>query len=102
MLTYHYWVNIFSTGKNMINNKYITIPELAKLLGVSRIAIYNRVKKGQIPATKIGKTYIITDQTVANILGKKVTRRGKKLIDNAVHKTVQEYGEVLKKLSKES
>jgi excisionase family DNA binding protein len=101
MLTYHYWVNIFSTGKNMINNKYITIPELAKLLGVSRIAIYNRVKKGQIPATKIGKTYIITDQTVANILGKKVTRRGKKLIDNAVHKTVQEYGEVLKKLSKE-
>jgi excisionase family DNA binding protein len=101
MLTYHYWVNIFSTGKNMINNKYITIPELAKLLGVSRIAIYNRVKKGQISATKIGKTYIITDQTVSNILGKKVTRRGKKLIDNAVHKTVQEYGEVLKKLSKE-
>jgi len=26
--------------------KYITIPELAKILGVSRIAIYNRVKKG--------------------------------------------------------
>jgi excisionase family DNA binding protein len=85
----------------MINEKYITIPELAKLLGVSRIAIYNRVKKGQIPAAKIGKTYIITDQTIASILGKKVTSGGKKLIDAAVHKTVQEYGEVLKKLSKE-
>jgi len=27
----------------MTNKKYITIPELAKLLGVSRIAIYNRL-----------------------------------------------------------
>jgi len=85
----------------MANEKYITIPELAKLLGVSRIAIYNRVKKGQIPATKIGRTYIITDQTIANILGKKVTSSGKKRIDAAVRKTVREYGEVLKKLGKE-
>jgi excisionase family DNA binding protein len=85
----------------MINERYLTIPELAKLLGVSRIAIYNRVKKGQIPASKIGKTYIITDRTIANILGKEVTKSGKKRIDTAVRKTVQEYGEVLKKLGKE-
>jgi excisionase family DNA binding protein len=85
----------------MANKKYVTIPELAKLLGVSRIAIYNRVKKGQIPATKIGRTYVITDQTIANILGKKVTRRGKERIDAAVRRTVREYGEVLKQLGKE-
>ncbi len=85
----------------MAKERYLTIPELAKLLGVSRIAIYNRVKKGQIPATKIGRTYIITDQTIANILGKGVTRGGKKRIDAAVRKTVREYGEVLKQLGKE-
>ena len=85
----------------MANEKYLTIPELAKLLGVSRIAIYNRVKKGQIPATRIGRTYVIKDQTIANILGNKVTRRGKQRIDGAVRKTVQEYGEVLKQLGKE-
>jgi excisionase family DNA binding protein len=85
----------------MAIEKYITIPELAKLLGVSRIAIYNRVKKGQIPAAKIGRTYVITDQTIADILGKQVTGRGKKRIDAAFHKTVQEYGEVLKQLAKE-
>ncbi|MCH7612478.1 MAG: helix-turn-helix domain-containing protein [Candidatus Marinimicrobia bacterium] len=85
----------------MTNEKYITIPELAKLLGVSRIAIYKRVKKGQIPATKIGRTYVITDQTIANILGKNVTRRRKKQIDAAVRKIVLEYGEVLKQLGKE-
>ena len=94
-------VNIIIEVEAVANEKYLTIPELAKLLGVSRIAVYNRVKKGQIPATKIGRTYVITDQTMANVLGKKVTARGKKRIDAAVHKTVREYGEVLKQLGKE-
>jgi len=85
----------------MTNKKYITIPELAKLLGVSRIAIYNRVRKGQIPATKIGRTYVITDRTVVDILGRKMTTKGKRRIDAAVQRTVREYGEVLKQLSKE-
>jgi len=85
----------------MATEKYLTIPELAKLLRVSRIAIYNRVKKGHISATKIGRTYVITDRTVATILGRKVTPERKKLIDAAVDRTVREYGEVLKLLSKE-
>ena len=85
----------------MTNEKYITIPELAKLLGVSRIAIYKRVKKGQIPATKIGRAYVITDQTITNILGKNVTKSREKQIDAAVRKIVLEYGEVLKQLGKE-
>ena len=85
----------------MADTKYITIPELAKLLGVSRIAIYNRVRKGQIPASKIGRTYVITDQTIANILGRVVNRSGKKRIDAAVRKTVREYGQVLKQLGRE-
>ena len=85
----------------MDSKKYLTIPELAKLIGVSRIAVYNRVKKGQIPAIKIGRTYVIMDQEIADILGKEATREGKKRIDAAVHKTVQEYGELLKRLGKE-
>ena len=85
----------------MPRKEYITIPELAKLLGVSRIAIYNRVKKGQIPATRIGRTYIIEDQTIRDILGKEVTTKGKKRIDAAVRKTIREYGEVLKLLGRE-
>jgi excisionase family DNA binding protein len=84
----------------MVHEKYITVPELAKLLGVSRIAIYKRVKKGQIPAEKIGKTYVITDRTIADILGKEVTSKGKKRIDAAVRRTVREYGAVLKQLAK--
>jgi excisionase family DNA binding protein len=85
----------------MTTERYITIPELARLLGVSRIAIYNRVKKGQIPAIKIGRNYVITDKTMTEILGKKTTEEGKKRIDVAVDRTVREYGEVLKLLGKE-
>ena len=85
----------------MAIENYITIPELAKLLRVSRIAIYNRVKKGHIPAIKIGRTYVITDRTVETILGRKVTPEGKKRIDAAVDRTVREYGEVLKLLGKD-
>jgi excisionase family DNA binding protein len=85
----------------MSKKGYVTIPELAKNLGVSRIAVYNHVKKGEIAAQKAGKIYIITDKTVTNILGKEMTTRSKKLIDKAVHRTVREYGDVLKKLSGE-
>jgi excisionase family DNA binding protein len=85
----------------MSTKKYITIPQLARLLGVSRIAVYNRVRKGQIPATRIGRIYVITDRTIKDILGKQVTANGRKRIDAAVLRTVREYGEVLKRLGGE-
>ena len=85
----------------MVKEKYITIPQLAKLLGLSRIEVYRKVKKGQIPAVKIGRNYAISDRDITHILGKQVSRQGKKRIDLAVRKTVKEYGELLKKLGKE-
>ncbi len=85
----------------MNEEKFITIPQLARILGVSRISIYKKVKKGQIPARRIGRTYAIADKTITEILGKRVTTRGRQQIDEALEKTVQEYGEVLKKLSRE-
>ena len=83
------------------DQKYITIPRLAELLGVSRIAVYRRVKKGEIPAMRIGRTYVITDRTVNKILTAGLTEKGKRRIEAAVRKTVREYGEVLKKLGRE-
>jgi len=85
----------------MVKENSITIPQLAKLLGVSRIAIYKKVKNGQIPAKKAGKVYIISDSVVEDILGKKLSQQKKKQIDAAVEKTVKQYGEVLKRLGKE-
>lgn len=85
----------------MDKSGYLTIPQLAKILGLSRIAVYNKVKKGQIKATKIGRNYAIDRKNVANILGKALADEDKKQIDAAVKKTVQEYGETLKLLGAE-
>jgi len=85
----------------MKNREYITIPQLAKFLGVSRIAVFKKVKKGQIEAMKIGRNYAIPKRYIADILGSTLNEKDKKEIDRAVKKTVREYGDVLKLLGKE-
>ena len=85
----------------MFKQKYITIPQLAKLLGLSRIEVYRKVRKGQIPAIRIGRNYAISDRDVARILGKEMSGKDKKQVSLAVKKAVKEYGEVLKRLGKE-
>ncbi|MBD3414808.1 MAG: helix-turn-helix domain-containing protein [Candidatus Aminicenantes bacterium] len=85
----------------MENNEYITIPQLAKILGISRVAVYKKVKKGEIEAIRIGRNYAIPKKTVAHILGKNLTKKDKREIDNAVKKTLEEYGDVLERLGRE-
>ena len=85
----------------MVKAKYITIPQLAKILGISRIAVYKKVKSGQIKATRIGKNYVISDKDITHILGGKLSDADKKQIDAAVKKVITEYGELLRMLSKD-
>jgi len=85
----------------MIEGKYITIPELAKVLGISRIAVYKKVKRGEIKATKIGRVFVISKDYVSEIWGEKIQEEKEREIDRAVKKTVAEYGETLKLLGNE-
>lgn len=85
----------------MNKTRYISIPRLAEMLGVSRVAVYKRVKKGQIKAVRIGRAFAIPESYVLNILGKTLGKEEKKQIDQAVKKTIKEYGRVLKLLGAE-
>ena len=85
----------------MKKSGYITIPQLAKILGVSRIAVYRKVKNGQIEAVRIGRTYAIPQKHIATILQQALRDRDKNEIDRAVCKTVKQYGEVLRRLGSE-
>jgi len=91
--------------KNREEKKYISTAELAKMLGISRVAIFNRIKKGQIPAIKIGHSYAIlmddANKITQGISVKILTQNQKELIESAVEKTVKEYGETLRLLGKE-
>lgn len=84
----------------MKKKEFITIKELAQILGISRIAVFKKVKKGEIKAIRIGRTYAIPTKNLP-ILNTSVSSEKKKQIDSAVAKTVREYGETLKLLGKE-
>mgnify|MGYP001561351017 CR=1 FL=1 len=89
-------------GKKAI---FISVAELAKMLGISRIAVFNKIKKGQIPAEKIGRSYAISMEHVNEIISGSnlnvLTEDKKEEIKKAVEKVVKEYGETLKLLGKE-
>jgi excisionase family DNA binding protein len=39
--------------------EYYSLPEVAALLGISRIAVFKRVKKGQLEALRIGRNWAV-------------------------------------------
>lgn len=84
----------------MKDEKFITTPELAKMLGVSRIAVYKRIKSGKIKALRIGRNFVIDKKDLGDILGKELKQSEKLEIEKAVEKTVADYGETLKMLGK--
>lgn len=84
----------------MKSTKYLTIQELANILGISRIAVYKKVKKGQIKAIRIGRNFAIPKKYIAHILGKALNTKDKQEINKAIKKTIKEYGEVLKLLGR--
>ena len=84
----------------MDNKKFISTIELAKLLGISRIAVYKQIKGGKIKAEKVGRNFVVEKKDLGGIFNKSLAEARKKKIDNAVEKTVQEYGETLKLLGK--
>jgi excisionase family DNA binding protein len=85
----------------MKNATFLSTSQLAQLLGISRIAVFRKIKKGQIKATKVGRNYIIARRDVGNILGTSLSLADKHVVDNAVNKTVSEYGETLRLLGAE-
>lgn len=80
---------------------FISSTELAKLLGVSRVTIFNRIKKGIIKAKKIGRNFVIDTRDISELHDEKLREDDKQQIQKAVKKTVAEYGETLRLLGKE-
>ena len=82
----------------MEDKKFLSTTELAKILGISRIATYKKIKKGVIRATKVGHDFVIDKKELGKILEKGLTKKQRVEIGKAVEKTVKEYGETLKLL----
>ena len=82
----------------MEDKKFLSTIELAKILGISRIAVYKKIKKGIIKAEKIGRNFVIDKKELGKILETELTDKQRTEIGKAVEKTVKGYGETLKLL----
>ena len=75
--------------------------EVAKILRLSRISVFNRIKLGKIKAERIGRNYVITHKSVMEALGKSIGTEKKANIERAIDKAIREYGETFKLLGRE-
>lgn len=89
----------------MEGKAYFSIAEVAQILGLSRTAVYNKVKKRQIEAIRIGRSFAISDETIKKLIksikGSPLGDKEKKEIDKVVARTINQYGETLKRLGAE-
>lgn len=86
--------------KNM-DKEFLSTSEVAKLLGISRIAVFKKIKSGDIKAEKIGRNFAVNKKNLPEVFGAVLRESQKQEIEKAVRKTVKEYGETLRLLGKE-
>ncbi len=87
--------------KEKEEKKYVSTAELAKLLGVSRIAVFKKIQSNKIKAFKIGRNYVIPIEEFWSAMGTFISPEQKKEMDAVVKRAVQEYGDALRKLGAE-
>ncbi len=79
----------------------LSTSEVAKLLGISRVAVFKQIKAGKIKARKAGRNFVIERKDLPQGLETALSVSKKKQIEKAVDKTIREYSKVLKLLGQE-
>jgi excisionase family DNA binding protein len=88
-------------NENKDKKEYFSTAELSHLLGVSRVAIFKKIKNGKIKAFKIGRNYVIPVEEFYTAIGTFISPEKKMEINDVVKKAVEEYGDTLRRLGKE-
>jgi excisionase family DNA binding protein len=86
--------------KNIDNKAYFSTAEAAKILGISRVAVFRRIKSGKLKADRVGRSYVIARESL-EIIGEALTGARKKEIDQSMKRILKEYGEALRMLGRE-
>lgn len=75
--------------------KFITPTQLAKLLGISRVAVHQKIKKKEILAENIGDpskpTYLIPKDSLSDELKKRIRDQKEKITESVVGKDVHHH-----------
>lgn len=81
--------------------KYLSVSDMAKILNISRQAVWKKIKNQEITAEKIGRSYIIPTSSVVGVMDGSLSEALKKKIDQGLSRVLKEYGETLKLLGQE-
>lgn len=80
---------------------YVSVKELADIIGISRVAVFNRIKNGKIKAEKIGRNFVIFKKDVPEIFNPSLSINDKNELEQGVKKVLKDYGETIKMLGRE-
>lgn len=62
-----------------MNDKFYSTPEVARILGISRIAVFKKIKTGKLKAMKVGKGYVIAKNDLMEHYRIKLNKVAKKM-----------------------
>jgi len=86
----------------MRKNSTFTITEVAQMLGMSRVAVFKKIKQGKLKAIKRDGKYNISKTEFNRVFDHAtLTEQQKRVIDQGIKRTVAEYGEALRLLGQE-
>jgi len=78
----------------------LSTQEVAKILGVSRVTVFNKIQSGELQALKVGRNYVIhRDELKQYMSGKgELSEKRKQELDQDIDRVLREYEETLKLL----
>jgi excisionase family DNA binding protein len=85
----------------MEKKELLSTAEVAKILGISRIAVYKKIIGKEIPAQRVGRGFVVRREDILEIAGHILGEERKKAIERSVAKTLSDYGDTIRKLGKE-
>jgi type I restriction enzyme M protein len=68
----------------MKRENYYTTQELAKLLGVSRVAVFKKIKSGEIKTVSAGRNYLIPKDSLPKEIKKLIEREQKEAVEEII------------------
>jgi excisionase family DNA binding protein len=66
----------FFRERDTVSGRMYTLPEAAKLMGITRQRLHVLVKQGRVKAHRLGRIWVVTEDAIGNI-APSTTKRGR-------------------------
>jgi excisionase family DNA binding protein len=88
-------------NKKTQEKAFFSTTEVAKVLNLSSVAVFKKIKNGQLKAQKIGRNYVIAKEDLEALIGSALSSEQKDEIESVVKKAVKQYKVTFRRLGKE-